>query len=45
MLYYKDSIKDGIEIIKTHHSSVIWFKLDHVFFKTDNDIYLCGIYL
>ena len=32
VLYYKDSIKDGIEIIKTHHSSVIWLKLDHVFF-------------
>ena len=32
VLYYKDYIKDGIEIIKTLHSSVIWLKLDHVFF-------------
>ena len=40
VLSYKDSIKDGIEIIKTYHSSVIWLKLDHLFFKTDNDIYL-----
>ena len=45
VLYYKDSIKDGIESIKTHHRSVIWLKLEHVFFKTDNDIYLCGIQL
>ena len=41
VLYYKD----GIESIKTHHRSVIWLKLEHVFFKTDNDIYLCGIQL
>ena len=45
MLYYKDSIKDCIKIIMKHYSSVIWLKLDHVFFLTDTDIYLCGIYL
>ena len=28
--------------LQTHHGSVIWLKLDHVFFKTDNDIYLCA---
>ena len=38
VLYYKDSIKDGIELVKNHHNSMIWIKLDHTFFKLNNDI-------
>lgn len=31
-LWYTESIMDGIEIVKTQHNSLIWLKLDHVFF-------------
>ena len=44
-LYYKESIKNGIQIVRNHFNSIIWLKLDHSFFKTKHDIYLCGIYL
>ena len=44
-LYYKESIKNGIQIVRNHFNSIIWLKLDHSLFKTKLDIYLCGIYL
>ena len=36
---------DGIKIVKNHHNSVIWLKLDRYFFNVERDIYVCGIYL
>ena len=44
-LYYRESLKDGIEIIRNHHNTIVWLKLDCSFFHNDKDIYLCGIYL
>ena len=32
LLLYKDYLKDGIEIIKNRYDTVIWLKLDEVFF-------------
>ena len=49
MLYYKDSLKDGISIVKMQYDTIIWIKLDAVFFKLDTGryiyIYVCGTYL
>ena len=45
VLYYRESLKDGIKIVKSYHNSVIWIKLDQLYFGTSNDIYICGIYL
>ena len=47
MLYYKDSLKDGISIVKNQYDTIIWVKFDAVFFKLDTDvyIYICGTYL
>ncbi len=42
VVYYKKSLNDGIEIVKTHNNSVIWLKLDHSFFNIELDIYLGG---
>ena len=44
-LYYKEHLKDAIEIIKNHHNTIIWLKLDHNFFNDDQDIYICGSYI
>ena len=44
-LFYKNSLADGIKIVKNHHNSVIWLKLDRCFFNVERDIYICGIYL
>ena len=43
MLYYKDSLKDGISIVKMQYDTIIWIKLDAVFFKLDTGryIYIC----
>ena len=45
VLLYKDYLKDGIEIIKNRYDTVIWLKLDKVFFNVDEDIYVCGTYI
>jgi hypothetical protein len=44
-LYYRDALSNGISIIKNRHDTLIWIKLDKVFFNLDNDIYICGVYL
>ena len=45
MLYYWGSLKDGISIVKNQYDTIIWVKLDAVFFKLDTDVYICGTYL
>ena len=45
MFSYKDSLKNGIEIVNNHLDTIIWIKLDHNFFNLENDIYVCGTYL
>ena len=40
MLYYKDSLKDGISIVKMQYDTIIWIKLDAVFFKLDTGRYI-----
>lgn len=45
VLYYKNSIKDGVSVIMNHFDTIIWVKLDKEFFKLDSDMYICGAYL
>ena len=45
VLYYKETIQQGISVVRTHIDTIIWIKLDHIFFNTDSDIYICGVYL
>ena len=50
MLYYKDSLTDGISIVKNQYDTIIWVKFDAVFFKLDTDVYIyvkpiCGVKL
>jgi len=40
VLYYKDSLKDGISIVKMQYDTIIWIKLDAVFFKLDTGRYI-----
>ena len=35
----------GVEIILNRHDTIVWLKLDKVFFKLETDIYLSGVYL
>ena len=42
-IYYKDSIKQGITVERSHCDTIVWLKLDKIFFNFENDIYLCGI--
>ena len=37
-IYYKDSLKNGIEIVNNHLDTIIWIKLDHNFFNFENDV-------
>lgn len=44
-MLYKESIKDGIEIIRCHYDTILWIKLDKNFFNVENDVYICGVYV
>jgi exonuclease III len=44
-LYIKENLKDGVTVVRQHYDSVIWLKLDKVFFHTENDVYICGVYI
>ena len=44
-IYIKDNICDGISIVRNHHDTIVWLKLDRSFFKIENDIYLACCYI
>ena len=44
-MYYREHLKDGIEIKSNRHDSLIWLKLDRIIFQVEHDIYLSGVYL
>jgi hypothetical protein len=46
ILYFKDYLREGIQIIKItmiHLFGLI--KLDRIFFNTKGDIYVCDVYI
>jgi len=45
ILYYRECLKDDIAIVKNHFDSIIWVKLDNVFFNIEKDVYLCCAYI
>ena len=45
VLYCKNTIKNGVTIVKNHFDTIIWLKLDKAFFANDSDIYVCGVYI
>lgn len=45
ILYIKDYLRPGIEVIRSHYDTIIWLKLDKHFFHTESDIYICGVYI
>lgn len=45
VVYLKESVKDGVTIVRNHYDSVIWLKVDKSFFHTTSDVYLCGVYI
>jgi hypothetical protein len=44
-VYYHESLKDGIQIIRIHYDIIVWLKLDKTFFRFESDVYIGGIYL
>ena len=44
-VFIKNEIANGVTVVKTVHDSIIWLKLDKVFFNLKEDIYLAGAYV
>jgi len=44
-IYLKDSIANGITVIKNRFDTLIWLKLDKSYFKLFYDIYIAGVYM
>jgi len=45
VLYIKEELVNGIEIVKNHYDTIIWLKLDHIFFNISEDFYICATYI
>jgi hypothetical protein len=45
VLYFKESLKPGIEVVRTHYDTIIWLKLNRHFFHFESDVYICGLYI
>jgi len=45
VIYVKDHLKNGIEILRNHYDTIIWLKLNHEFFNMASDVYICGSYI
>ena len=45
VLYYKESLQNGISIVKNIHETMVWIKLDRSFFHLENEAYVCGVYV
>ena len=45
VLHIKDCSSDGIKIVRNHFDSVIWLKVDKIFFRIDNDVCIAGVYI
>ena len=44
-IYIKESIKDGISSVRNHCGTLVWLKLDSLFFSLPQDIYQCALYM
>ena len=44
-LYIRNSIVNGVSVVRNHFDSVIWLKLDQSFFHLDSDVFVSGIYI
>ena len=44
-VYYKESLQDGIQIVRNHYDTLIWLKLDKMYFNLKEDAYICGVYV
>ena len=43
VLYIRDSISDGVKLVRNHYDSMIWIELDKNFFNIESDIYIAGL--
>ena len=45
LIYIKDDISDGVEIVRNHFDSIIWLKMNKQYFGLDQDTYIAGVYI
>ena len=44
VVYIKDAIAKGVDIVENHYDTISWLKFNSKFFKTENDLYLSCVY-
>ena len=44
-MYIRNSISKGVTLIKNHHDTIIWLRLDKSFFNLSKDVFLAGVYI
>lgn len=45
VVFIKDALHKGIQLVLSDSDGIMWFKLDKEFFSFEDDLYLCCAYL
>ena len=45
VIYIRENLCKGIEIVKKHFDSIVWLKLNKTFFGLSSDVYLAAVYI
>jgi len=44
-LYIRNSLCKGVSVVRNHFDTIIWLKLDTLFFNFTDDVYIAGVYM
>ena len=45
IIYIKDSMKNGVKLVRNDIDSIVWLKLDKQFFCSKSDRYIAAVYI
>ena len=45
VLYIRNSLCNGVSVVRNHFDPIIWLKLDKLFFNFTDDVYIAGVYM
>jgi len=45
VLYIRNSLCKGVSVVRNHFDTIIWLKLDKLFFNFTDDVYIAGVYM
>ena len=44
-IYFRQTLKDKIQVIEKNQSGILWFKICNSMFNFESDLYICSVYI